>query len=137
MSQNNSEEINFQHYVDLVKQNKLRWNTFIDVLQDLSYSDMGRLRKLNAILLTELTTNYSDWDKMKYLNGILLIEFKNLVKNHIFTSCSYFSIIKRLCYCLFFPWVHNIFKNDKGKEFFVCRVFFSKNSLKQEEIRAL
>ena len=34
-------------------------------------------------------------------------------------------------------WVHNIFKNDKGKEFFVCRVFFSKNSLKQEEIRAL
>ena len=36
MSQNNSEEINFQQYVDLVKQNKHRWNTFIDVLQDLS-----------------------------------------------------------------------------------------------------
>ena len=75
MSQNNSEEINFQYYVNLVKQNKLRWNTFIDVLQDLSYSDMDRLRKLNAILLTELTMNYSDLDKMKYLNGILLIEF--------------------------------------------------------------
>ena len=137
MAKINSEEINFQHYVDGVKQKKIPWNFFIDFIQDLSYSDKDRLRNLNAILLMELTMNSSDMEKLKYLNGILLIEFKNLVKNHIFTSCSYFSIIKRLCYCLFFPWVHNIFKNDKGKEFFVCRVFFSKNSLKQEEIRAL
>ena len=77
MSQNNSEEINFQYYVNLVKQNKLRWNTFIDVLQDLSYFDMHRFRNLNAILLAELTVHYSDLDRMKYLNGILLIEFKN------------------------------------------------------------
>ena len=134
MANKNSEEINFQYFVDGVKQKKISWNFFIHFIQNLSYSE---LRNLNAILLMELTMNSSDMEKLKYLNGILLIEFKNLVKNHIFTSCSYFSIIKRLCYCLFFPWVHNIFKNDKGKEFFVCRVFFSKNSLKQEEIRAL
>ena len=57
-------EINFQHYVDLVKQNKLHWNIFIDLLQDLSYSDTGKLRYLNAILLAELTLNYSDMDKL-------------------------------------------------------------------------
>ena len=49
-------------------------------MQDLSYSDMDRLRHLNAILLSELTMNYSDLDKMKYLNGILLIEFKNYIQ---------------------------------------------------------
>ena len=40
MSQNNSEEINFQLYVDLVKQNKLQWNIFINFMQDLSYTDI-------------------------------------------------------------------------------------------------
>ena len=80
MSQNNSEEINFQLYVDLVKQNKFPWNIFIDVMQDLSYSDINKLRKLNAILLTELTMNYSDIDKMKYLNELLMIQFKNHIQ---------------------------------------------------------
>ena len=45
-------------------------------MQDLSYSDFGRLRKLNAILLNELTVDYSDMDKLKYLHMILLTEFK-------------------------------------------------------------
>ena len=80
MAKNNSEEINFQHYVDGVKQKKLPWNFFIDLIQDLSYSDIKRLRTLNAILLMELTMNYSDIDKMKYLNGILLIQFKNYIQ---------------------------------------------------------
>ena len=80
MAKNNSEEINLQHYVDGVKQKKLSWNFFIDFVQDLSYSDISRLRKLNAILLMELTMNYSDIDKMKYLNGILLIQFKNHIQ---------------------------------------------------------
>ena len=74
-------EINFQHYVDLVKQNKLHWNIFIDFLQDLSYSDKGKLRYLNAILLAELTLNYSDMDKLIYLNKILLSEFKNFIQS--------------------------------------------------------
>ena len=68
MAKNNSEEINFQHYVDLVKENKFPWNIFIDVMQDLSYSDRNKLRILNAILLKELTMDYSDMDKLKYLN---------------------------------------------------------------------
>ena len=79
-SQNNPGEINFQYFVGLVKQNKLSWNTFIDVLQDSSYSDFDRLKNLNAILLTELTMNYSNLDRMKYFNGILLIQFKNHIE---------------------------------------------------------
>ena len=74
-------EINFQHYIDLVKQNKLHWNIFKDVLQDLSYSDVGKLRYLNATLLSELTLNYSDMDKLIYLNKILLTEFKNFIQS--------------------------------------------------------
>ena len=80
MAENNSKGINFQHYIDLVKQNELNWNTFIVVLQELSYSDMDRLRYLNAILLNELTMNYSDMDKSKYLNVMLLNEFKNNIQ---------------------------------------------------------
>ena len=68
MSQNNSEEINLQLYVDLVKQNKLNWNgIFINFMQDLSYSDMNRLRNLNTILMNELSM-----DTLKYLNEILM-----------------------------------------------------------------
>ena len=83
MAKNNSEEIKFQHYVDGVKQKKLSWNFFIDFVQDLSYSDINRLRKLNAILLTELTMNYSDIEKYKYLNGILLTQFKIHIQSYL------------------------------------------------------
>ena len=83
MAKNNAEEINFQHYVDGVKQKKLSWNFFIDFVQDLSYSDINRLRKLNAILLTELTMNYSKIEKYKYLNGILLTQFKNYIQRDL------------------------------------------------------
>ena len=72
MAKNNSEDIDFQHYIDAVKQKNIAWNIFIDLMQDLSYRSMNRLRILNAILLTELTTNYSDMDKSKYLNVLLL-----------------------------------------------------------------
>ena len=77
MATNNSEEINFQHYVDSVKQKRIDWNMFVDVIQDISYSDKDRLRRLNAILLNELTSECSDMDKLKYLNLILLRQFKN------------------------------------------------------------
>ena len=80
MAKNNSEEINFQQYVDGVKQKKISWKFFTAFIQDLSYSDINRLRKLNAMLLTELTMNYSDMDKFKYLNKILLIQFKNHIE---------------------------------------------------------
>ena len=85
MAKNKSEEINFQQYVDSVKQKQIPWNIFINLLQDISNSDADRLRKLNAILLTELTMNYSNTEKLKYLNEILLSQFKNHIenKNHI------------------------------------------------------
>ena len=66
MAKNKSEEINFQQYVDSVKQKQIPWNIFINLLQDISNSD--RLRKLNAILLTELTLNYSNTKKKPKLS---------------------------------------------------------------------
>ena len=85
MAKNNSEEFKFQLYVDAVKQNRMDWNIFIDLMQDISYSDKSRLRKLNAIILNELTMDCSDMDKLKYLNVILLREFKkDIQKEHNF-----------------------------------------------------
>ena len=80
MAKNNSEEINFQHFVDGVRLKKISWNYFVDFIQVLSYSDIDRLRKLNAILLKELTLNFSDIEKLKYLNEILLIQFKTYIE---------------------------------------------------------
>ena len=57
MAKNNSEEINFQNYIDGVKQKEISWKFFVDFIQDLSYSDNTRLRILNAMLLKELTIN--------------------------------------------------------------------------------
>ena len=76
ISINSSEEIDFQNYIDRVKQKKLPWNFFIDLIQDFCDSDINRLRKLNAMLLMELTINHSDIDRMKYLNELLLNQFK-------------------------------------------------------------
>ena len=53
MAKSNSEEINFQFFVDGVKEKKMSWNFFIDTMQEQSYSDIKKLRLLNAILLTE------------------------------------------------------------------------------------
>ena len=80
MARNDSDEINFQHYVDGVKLKKISWNYFVDFIQDLSHSDINKLRHLNAILLMELTKNFSDIEKFKYLNEILLIQFKNHIE---------------------------------------------------------
>ena len=80
MGKKNSEEINFQHYVDAVKQKNITWNLFVDFIKDLSYFDMDRLRHLNAILMAEFTVNCSNMDKMKYLNGILLTELKMILR---------------------------------------------------------
>ena len=80
VSMNTSEEINFQTYVDLVKQKTITWNVFEDLLKAVAYSSIPRLKLLNAILLVELTTNYSDLDRLKYLNSILLTEFKEFME---------------------------------------------------------
>ena len=82
MSKNSriSEEINFQHYVEAVKRKEITWNIFVDFIEDLSYSDINRLKNLNEILLMELTMDFSDLNRMKYLNVILLMEFKNSIQ---------------------------------------------------------
>ena len=68
----NIDEINFQPYVDAIKMKKLSWNIFVKVMKDFFYSDINRLKHINAILLIELTISYSDMDRLKYLNEILL-----------------------------------------------------------------
>ena len=45
MSNNSSEEINFQHYVEAVKNREMTWNIFLDFIKDLSYSDINKLKK--------------------------------------------------------------------------------------------
>ena len=80
MAKKNSEEIDFQRYVDAAKHKKIHWDYFIDLMQDISFTDVNRLRHLNATLLNELTYNCSNMDKLKYLNGILLTEFKKYIQ---------------------------------------------------------
>ena len=80
MTKNNSKEINFQHYVEAVKSQEMTWNIFIELIEDLSYSDIKRLKIFNAILLMELTMDYSDLDRLKYLNVILLNQFKKSIQ---------------------------------------------------------
>ena len=80
MSNKSSRGFNFQHYVDAVKQNEMSWNIFQDLVQEISHSDIDRLKILNAILLTELTINDSVLERLKYLNIILLTEFKNHIQ---------------------------------------------------------
>ena len=88
MAKNNSEEINFQFFVDGVKQKQISWNIFVDFIHDISYSDIDKLRNLNEILLMELSSlNCSDIEKLKYLNTILLTGFKNHIqKEHAETE---------------------------------------------------
>ena len=80
MAKKNSEEIDFQRYIDAAKHKKIPWDIFIDLMQDISFTDVNRLRHLNATLLNELTYNCSNIDKLKYLNGILLTEFKKHIQ---------------------------------------------------------
>ena len=52
-SKRTSQDFNFQYYVDTVKQKKIPWSVFVNFMEDLSFSDVKRLKYLNAILLTE------------------------------------------------------------------------------------
>ena len=48
MSNKSSRGFNFQHYVDAVKQKEMSWNIFQDLVQEISHSDIDRLKILNA-----------------------------------------------------------------------------------------
>ena len=72
-----------QYYVDtvkLVKQKEIPWHVFAKLMQELSYSDVNRLKYLNAILLTELTVSHSVMDRLIYLNVILMGKFKDCIQ---------------------------------------------------------
>ena len=93
VSMNFCEEVNFQTYIELVKQQKMTWNIFENVIKDLSYSDKNKLKILNASLLNELTMNLSEIDQSRYLNSILLTEFKEFIYREEFfqnTANEYF-----------------------------------------------
>ena len=76
----NSQNYNFQYYVDTVKRKKIPWNVFVNFMEDLSFSDVNRLKYLNAILLTEVTVSYSDIERLKYLSVILMAKFKDFIQ---------------------------------------------------------
>ena len=79
-SKNTAQYLNFQYYVDKVKQKKIPWSVFMKLMEDLSYSDVNRLKYLNAILLTEVTISYSDIERLKYLSVILMAKFKDFIQ---------------------------------------------------------
>ena len=51
-SKHTSQNFKFQYYVDMAKQKEIPWHVFVNLMEDLSYSDVNRLKYLNAILLT-------------------------------------------------------------------------------------
>ena len=71
---------NFQYYVNSVKEKEIPWHVFEKLMEDFSYSDVNRLKCLNAILLTELTISNSDMDRLKYLNVILMAKLKDSIQ---------------------------------------------------------
>ena len=52
---NSSDNINFKSYIDAVKKNKITWDLFIQLMQDLS-TNMNRQKLLISILLEEFKT---------------------------------------------------------------------------------
>ena len=49
-----SENIDFQSYVDAAKEDKIPWNQFIDLVSNLTSSSMSKHKQLNSILMREL-----------------------------------------------------------------------------------
>ena len=76
----NHHEISFQLHIDALREQKIPWNTFVKMLEEIFHSDMDKLKYLNALILTELTISYSDIERSKYLNTVLLKELQNLIE---------------------------------------------------------
>ena len=76
----NNQDSNIQYYVNTVKQKKIHWDVFVKSMEDLSHSDMNKLKVLNEILLNELTISNTEMDRLKYLNVILMTKFKDSIQ---------------------------------------------------------
>ena len=74
--QKNSPQINFQSYIDTVKEDKISWNFFINLMRDLSHTNIDRLKTLNETLLNELKISI---DEKRYKSPTEKIEnFKEI-----------------------------------------------------------
>ena len=76
----NHHEISFELHIDALREQKIPWNTFVELLEEIFYSDMDKLKYLNALILTELTKSHSNMERSRYLSKILLEELKNLIQ---------------------------------------------------------
>ena len=57
-------EISFQPYIDSIKERKLPWNIFEQLVDDLSDTDdMERIKNLNKILMNELKNSVENKSK--------------------------------------------------------------------------
>ena len=59
----NPREISFQFYIDALKDQKIPWNTFVQFIEEFFFSDIEKLKYLNAMILKELTLSYSDRER--------------------------------------------------------------------------
>ena len=73
----NSRPINFQSYIDTVKEDKISWNFFINLMRDLSHTNIDRLKTLNEILLNELKISI---DEKRYKSPPEKIENKENIE---------------------------------------------------------
>ena len=87
----NHHEISFELHIDALREQKIPWNTFVELLEEIFYSDMDKLKYLNALILTELTKSHSNMERSRYLSKILLEELKNLIQKENVDSNDSFS----------------------------------------------
>ena len=86
--QNDSDEIDFQSYIDAVKDNKIVWDIFVNLMKDLSHKNLNRLKQLNEILLKELKISIQEKGRCncKQIDDIPLldeIEYNNEIVENI------------------------------------------------------
>ena len=70
--QNDSDEINFQSYIDAVKDHKIVWDIFVNLMKDLSHKNISKLKQLNEILLNELKISIQEKRRYNQFDDIPL-----------------------------------------------------------------
>ena len=70
--QNDSDEINFQSYIDAVKDSKIVWDIFVNLMKDLSHKNINSLKQLNEILLNELKISIQEKRRYNQFDDIPL-----------------------------------------------------------------
>ena len=83
--QNDPDEINFQSYIDAVKDHKIVWDIFVNLMKDLSHKNISKLKQLNEILLNELKISIQEKRRYNQFDDIPLhnIEYDMEIVEHI------------------------------------------------------